>query len=65
LIVAGPPWRMTIVTLYTLHAGGGGHRLRSEGVQVARLAWGRITAETILPGTQRVSSHLAAPEGTP
>ena len=61
VVAAGPPWRMRLVTRYTLHAEGRTRPLRCPAVQVAHLRWGRIVAEWIHPDSAALSAHLAAP----
>jgi ketosteroid isomerase-like protein len=61
VVVAGPPWRMRVVTRYVLHAEGRQPPLRCHGMQIAHLRWGRILAEWILPDTAALASYLADP----
>ena len=59
VVAAGPPWRMRVITRYTLHAEGRHPALRCPAVQVAHLRWGRIEAEWIQPDTAALAGYLA------
>jgi hypothetical protein len=60
VVVQGPPWNTRLVTRYTVSAGHrpGHDRLVYEGVQYARLRWGRVRLDDILPDTEAVASYL-------
>ncbi len=54
VVVQGTPWNTRLVTRYTVSAGHhpGHDRLIYEGVQYARLRWGRVRLDDILPDTE-------------
>jgi ketosteroid isomerase-like protein len=65
VVAAGPPWRMRVVTRYTLHAEGRRPALCCPAVQVAHLRWGRIVAEWIHPDSAALAAFLAEPAPRP
>ena len=60
VVVQGPPWNTRLVTRYTARVGqcSGGVELAYEGVQYARLRWGRVRLDDILPDTEAVAAYF-------
>jgi hypothetical protein len=61
VVVTGPPWNTRVVTLFTVRLPQGGFY---RGAQYARLRWGRVYLDEILPDTQAVRRHFP-PSATP
>lgn len=60
VFVQGPPWNTRLITRYTVSTiREGAHHDLYMGVQYARLKWGRIYLDEILPDTQALADHLA------
>jgi ketosteroid isomerase-like protein len=55
-VVAGPPWRTTVVVQWRDHALAG--RYNNRGVNVIRLRWGRVDSVEILCDTQLLARTL-------
>ena len=62
IVVAGPPWNTRFVTCFTVSTlrRPDGSQPAYRGVQYARLRWGRVQLDDILPDTQAVASYFAA-----
>ena len=62
VVVAGPPWNTRFVTCFTVSTPRrpNGSQPAYRGVQYARLRWGRVQLDDILPDTQAVASYFAA-----
>lgn len=60
VVVQGPPWNTRLATLFSVYSNRKGHRhLIYDGVQYARLKWGRIHLDDILPDTQALENYLS------
>jgi len=61
ILIQGPPWNTRLVTRYTARTAGrsDNRRLAYEGVQYARLRWGRVHSEDILPDTQALATYFS------
>ena len=55
VVVSGPPWNTRLVTVFTVRLPQGGSY---RGTQYARLRWGRVYLDEILPDTQAVRQHF-------
>jgi hypothetical protein len=61
VVVQGPPWNTRLATRYSVSAIQEGVRQPLyEGFQYARLKWGRIYLDEILPDTQALADHLSS-----
>jgi ketosteroid isomerase-like protein len=66
IVVAGPPWRLRIVTRYTARATGrDGRAFAYTGVQFAATRWGTVTEDLLYPDTQAVAAALRGVEAAP
>jgi hypothetical protein len=60
VLVQGPPWDTRLVTRYTVSTiREGSRRDLYVGVQYARLKWGRVYLDEILPDTEALAEHLS------
>jgi hypothetical protein len=61
VVVHGPPWNTRLVTRYTARVvqPSGSAELAYEGVQYARLRWGRVLLDDILPDTEAVATYFS------
>ena len=62
VLVRGTPWNTRLVTRYTARLGesSGRAQLAYEGAQYARLRWGRVRLDDILPDTEVVATYFSS-----
>lgn len=60
IVVEGGPWSTRVATRYVATQDG---RTIYRAAQFARIVWGKLAEETILPDTQQVAAALAHPAG--
>ena len=59
VVVAGPPWDMRLCTRYRARTESAtGTFALYEGMQYARLRWGKVTCEEFFPDTQSFADYL-------
>ena len=59
VVIHGPPSNTRLVTRYTVHVDQSRRvPLAYQGVQYARLVWGRVQLDDILPDTEATATHF-------
>jgi ketosteroid isomerase-like protein len=66
VVVAGPPWNTRVATRFTAQVtAADGRRFVNQGMQYARIRWGRVREDHIYPDTQLVAEAIEHATGIP